>query len=428
MKPIEESLPTGCIDCPKGWKTLIPAKLGKCATCMRLSLAGSAAGWLAFLIGQTGPFTQGIIFPLSVAFSLLWLSHLFAFVRHASPLHRARAQKESRPFIAAFLAEIGKSASTMLRISLTGGRSQAQPGNDHPFDRLARKIASPFPRRRMLQITIGAIGATFWPKVPLTGSDSNKFGCPGTCDIGGGPCDSDSDCPGECEIGGGICFDPLDCPGICDWDGSDASDGCPHVCEAGVDIGNQCSEASHCRGTCMGGFRNGKPCFKQSECPGICVGGPDDGASCFSSTDCPFGGFCKDPRKCGNEGVCNPTPSSPSSCYFGSCFIPFICEPTWVTLIAFEAVPIANQIVLTWRTGTEIDNAGFHIYRSLYPDKDFVRVNHHLIPAEPGAVVGMDYRFTDETAGEGAEYHYKLQSVDLQGQKVFTKPTVVKRP
>ena len=51
------------------------------------------------------------------------------------------------------------------------------------------------------------------------------------------------------------------------------------------------------------------------------------------------------------------------------------CEPTLIELALFIATPRSGKIILSWKTASETDNAGFNLYRSesrgwrIYQDK-----------------------------------------------------------
>jgi hypothetical protein len=87
---------------------------------------------------------------------------------------------------------------------------------------------------------------------------------------------------------------------------------------------------------------------------------------------------------------------------------------TAVTLAAFTAEPGVGSVTLAWETGTEIDNAGFNLYRASAADGPYVKVNHKLIAAEGDPVAGAGYSFLDKGLESGT-YYYKLEDVDLNG-------------
>jgi hypothetical protein len=92
--------------------------------------------------------------------------------------------------------------------------------------------------------------------------------------------------------------------------------------------------------------------------------------------------------------------------------------PTGVVLLYFHATPAdKGAIALDWETATEIDNAGFHLYRAETVEGTLVRLNEELIPSQapPGSPMGALYTWLDGTVEEGVTYYYWLEGVDLQG-------------
>jgi len=85
---------------------------------------------------------------------------------------------------------------------------------------------------------------------------------------------------------------------------------------------------------------------------------------------------------------------------------------TYITLDRFEARARGRNVVLTWETGAEIDNAGFLIYRF---DGNERKAISRLIPAEGSAAAGASYRFVDSNVRPGVTYQYWLVDIDTNG-------------
>jgi hypothetical protein len=64
-----------------------------------------------------------------------------------------------------------------------------------------------------------------------------------------------------------------------------------------------------------------------------------------------------------------------------------------------------------WETATELDTAGFFLYRSRSADGEFVRVNQTLIDSEGTAVSGAAYQYVDKEVEPGMTYYYLLEEV-----------------
>ena len=67
--------------------------------------------------------------------------------------------------------------------------------------------------------------------------------------------------------------------------------------------------------------------------------------------------------------------------------------PTAITLLYFKAKANGDgSVSLTWATATEVDNAGFNIYRAGSAGGQYAKVNATLIPARGSATSGARYR------------------------------------
>ena len=96
-------------------------------------------------------------------------------------------------------------------------------------------------------------------------------------------------------------------------------------------------------------------------------------------------------------------------------------EPTAVTLASFTAQGGVGKASLAWETGTEIDNAGFNLYRATAEDGPYAKVNDALIAAQGDPVSGDSYSFTDEGLSAGT-YYYKLEDVDYSSVTTLHGP------
>ena len=81
-------------------------------------------------------------------------------------------------------------------------------------------------------------------------------------------------------------------------------------------------------------------------------------------------------------------------------------------------------VILKWKTASEVNNAGFNIYRSKMTDGTYKKVNEKLIPAQGGGSLGASYRYED-TPGRGA-FYYKLEDVDYNGASAMHGPVKVR--
>lgn len=75
------------------------------------------------------------------------------------------------------------------------------------------------------------------------------------------------------------------------------------------------------------------------------------------------------------------------------------------------------QIVIQWSTASEVETAGFFIYRAENPEGPFdVQINREIIPANGQVVSGSDYQITDQDVIPEKTYYYQLQEVQFNGE------------
>ncbi len=89
------------------------------------------------------------------------------------------------------------------------------------------------------------------------------------------------------------------------------------------------------------------------------------------------------------------------------------------------ASPEPGTVIVEWTTESEVDLAGFNLYRSENPDGPYVKVNEALIPVSPDPLTGGDYVYTDTTVTVGTTYYYKLEEVELGGKSTMHGPIEV---
>jgi hypothetical protein len=88
----------------------------------------------------------------------------------------------------------------------------------------------------------------------------------------------------------------------------------------------------------------------------------------------------------------------------------------WLLLaVGYFFYQLGNPVVaINWDTATEVNTAGFNIYRTTSPDGEFVQINQAegLIPGEGTAVSGAAYHFVDENVEANTTYYYLLEEVE----------------
>jgi hypothetical protein len=96
---------------------------------------------------------------------------------------------------------------------------------------------------------------------------------------------------------------------------------------------------------------------------------------------------------------------------------------TAITLAGFGCAASRQEVTVSWVTGTELNNAGFNIYRSLTPAGPQMKVNGALLRAVGEGVSGASYSIVDQP-GYGV-FYYWLEDVDYSGRTTLHGPAAV---
>lgn len=79
--------------------------------------------------------------------------------------------------------------------------------------------------------------------------------------------------------------------------------------------------------------------------------------------------------------------------------------------------PLTGQVIVTWETQSELNNAGFFIKRSQQKNAKFVAVNPTMIIGAGTTSEKQTYTYTDTTAQPNIVYYYQIEDVSLDGQR-----------
>jgi hypothetical protein len=153
------------------------------------------------------------------------------------------------------------------------------------------------------------------------------------------------------------------------------------------------------------------------------------GNTCNTLTPYHWNGSAWDPLTLdttwGGDGrVCESEPYS-IRVYPVTDFSPFVLSstvPLAVTLASFDASVFAGgSVLLAWETVSEIDNAGFSLYRSLSDGAPETWLA--FVPSQaPGSSGGFAYTYIDQAVQPGVTYWYWLEDVDLDGRTTLHGP------
>jgi hypothetical protein len=98
------------------------------------------------------------------------------------------------------------------------------------------------------------------------------------------------------------------------------------------------------------------------------------------------------------------------------------CDPLLIQLSSFTTSSDRGRVILNWTTASEIDNAGFNLYRAESEDGEYVKINDSLIPAMGTPTQSATYQFIDEEVKNRTTYYYKLEDIDLNGTSTMHGP------
>ncbi len=95
---------------------------------------------------------------------------------------------------------------------------------------------------------------------------------------------------------------------------------------------------------------------------------------------------------------------------------------TAVKLMSFAALPGDASVLLQWRTGSELSNLGFHVYRAASENGPWTRLTSSLIPGLGSSAVGQGYSFRDAGLVNGTRYFFRLDDVDASSKTTSHGP------
>lgn len=97
--------------------------------------------------------------------------------------------------------------------------------------------------------------------------------------------------------------------------------------------------------------------------------------------------------------------------------LPRVLAPLLCFILGVLLVRVASpaSVVVSWETASEVDAAGFLIYRSDSSDGPFLSLNETPIAAQGDPLVGASYRYDDREVVWGQRYFYQLEEVQRDG-------------
>lgn len=74
------------------------------------------------------------------------------------------------------------------------------------------------------------------------------------------------------------------------------------------------------------------------------------------------------------------------------------------------------EVIVKWETASELETAGFNVYRGLSPDAINQRLNANLILPAVDPLQGGEYEYRDLQVEPGRTYFYQIEEVEIGGQ------------
>ncbi|MBN2054181.1 hypothetical protein JW905_04625, partial [bacterium] len=135
----------------------------------------------------------------------------------------------------------------------------------------------------------------------------------------------------------------------------------------------------------------------------IVVGGVKDAVATWDTT--------------GMQGVSYPIyvmtyNTAPAQCEYFPIQTDFIVP---VKLYDFILEPRDHGVNISWTTTTEVNNLGFHLYRSTSYNTGFERITTSMIPGAGTSFTRHEYSYTDAAVSNGSPYFYRLAMIDGNG-------------
>lgn len=73
------------------------------------------------------------------------------------------------------------------------------------------------------------------------------------------------------------------------------------------------------------------------------------------------------------------------------------------------------EILVKWKTGSELDTVGFNILKSTNSSRDYLQLNSTMIPAALDPLGGNEYEYIDRDVEPDIKYFYKLEAISIDG-------------
>jgi len=105
-------------------------------------------------------------------------------------------------------------------------------------------------------------------------------------------------------------------------------------------------------------------------------------------------------------------------------FLIFLSQVILIYFVWKSAYDVS--VLVEWSTASELDTAGFNLYRSETSTGPFIQINPELVPAASDPLAGSSYTYEDTDVRPGWTYYYQLEEVEINGNTGRFGPISVK--
>lgn len=103
-----------------------------------------------------------------------------------------------------------------------------------------------------------------------------------------------------------------------------------------------------------------------------------------------------------------------------------VLKPAPVRISSFNADYSDGKVIISWKTGSEVNSEGFYLWRSAASSGPYKNITHQMILSSGSPVKGSSYYFEDTEFEEACskKCYYKLEEIDTRGNKTEYGPVM----
>jgi hypothetical protein len=101
-----------------------------------------------------------------------------------------------------------------------------------------------------------------------------------------------------------------------------------------------------------------------------------------------------------------------------------ISLPVELTNLAAAYAP-EEKVILKWQTESEVDCAGFNVWRCETGDTIYSKISRNLIPGSGSSSDRHYYTYSDREVENDKEYSYRIEEIDIYANSTFYGPVTI---